>query len=75
MQTDPSSAALYQYHPLYSGNPSSLTGGTNSTGTTGGGKTSDAITGVIRISYIISVKSDQFTTNYDIAHFVFIKMI
>ena len=53
MQTDPSSAALYQYHPLYSGNPSSLTGGTNSTGTTGGGKTSDATTGVIRISYII----------------------
>ena len=39
MQTDPNSASIYQYHPLYSaGNPASLTTGTNSsTGTTGGG--------------------------------------
>ena len=38
MQTDPSSASLYQYHPLYSGNPSSLTAGANSTSGTAGGK-------------------------------------
>jgi hypothetical protein len=35
MQTDPSSASIYQYHPLYSGNPGSLTAGTNSTSGTG----------------------------------------
>ena len=43
MQTDPSSASIYQYHPLYSGNPSSLTAGTNSTGGTTGGTTGNPL--------------------------------
>ena len=39
MQTDPNSASIYPYHSLYSGNPASLTAGTNSsTGGAGAGK-------------------------------------